>query len=178
MKKKNLPLSQVYRLIEPGPVTMVTTFHKGKANVMTMSWHMMIDFAPPILACIVSDQNYTFGILKQSKECVINIPTLELAKKAVEVGNVSGSKVDKFKKFNLKHDAGAVVNAPLLSDCYANFECKVIDMKLAGKYNMFILEVVKAWIRPSKKRPLTIHHCGKGTFVVDGKTIKLSSKKK
>jgi flavin reductase (DIM6/NTAB) family NADH-FMN oxidoreductase RutF len=96
MTKKTLPLSQVYQLLERGPVTMVTTSHKGRSNVMTMTWQMMIDFEPPIFACIISDQNYTFHLLKKTKECVINIPTVELIKKAVKVGNTSGSKVDKF----------------------------------------------------------------------------------
>ena len=178
MKKKSIPLSQVYQLLEPGPVTMVTTSCKGRPNVMTMSWHMMIDFEPPILGCVISDQNYTFNILKQTKECVINIPTVELAAKVVKVGNVSGRKIDKFEKFHLSHEAASQVQAPLLSECYANLECKVIDMKMAAKYNIFILEVLKAWIRPTKKRPRMIHHCGKGIFVVDGNVIKLSSKKK
>ncbi len=174
MEKKSIPLSQVYRLLEPGPVTLVTTSH----NVMTMSWHMMIDFEPPIFACVISDQNYTFNILKKTKECVINIPTVELAKKVVGIGNVSGRKVDKFEKFHLGVEAASRVKAPLLSECYASLECKVIDMKMAKKYNIFILEVLKAWVRPTKKRPRTIHHCGKGIFVVDGQRITLPSKKK
>ena len=178
MIKKSFPLSQVYQLLEPGPVVMVTTSLNGHANIMTMSWHMMIDFEPPILGCVISDQNYTFNILKKIKECVINIPTVELASKVVGVGNTSGSKVDKFKKYHLTQEAAAKVNAPLIAECYANLECKVIDMKMATKYNIFILEVLKAWITPSKKRPRTIHHCGNGVFVIDGKVIKLPSKKK
>ena len=178
MSKKSIPLSEVYRLLEPGPVVMVTTSLKGKANVMTMTWQMMIDFEPPIFACVISDQNYTFNILKKTKECVINIPTVELAAKAVKVGNISGSKVDKFEKFHLSQEAASVVQAPLLTECYANLECKVIDMKMAKKYNIFILEVLKGWIRPSKAKPRTIHHRGKGVFVVDGYEIKLPSKKK
>jgi flavin reductase (DIM6/NTAB) family NADH-FMN oxidoreductase RutF len=70
------------------------------------------------------------------------------------------------------------VAVPLVGECYANMECKVIDMKMATKYNIFILEVLKAWITPSKKRPLTIHHNGNGVFTVDGKVIKTVSKKK
>ncbi len=178
MTKKSIPLSQVYRLLEPGPVTMVTTWYKGLPNVMTMTWQMMIDFEPPIFACVISDQNYTFNILKKTKECVINIPTVELTTKVVGIGNVSGRKVNKFEKFHLAQEAALQVKAPLLSECYANLECKVIDMKMAKKYNIFILEVLKAWIRPTKKRPQTIHHCGKGIFVVDGKVIKRESKKK
>ena len=178
MVKKSFPLSRVYQLLEPGPVVMVSTSRKGKANVMAMSWHMMIDFEPPILACVISNRNYTFNILKETKECVINIPTVELASKVVGVGNVSGSRVDKFKKFNLTQEVASEVKAPIISECYANLECKVIDMKMAQKYNIFILEVLKAWITPSKKRPQTIHHCGNGVFTVDGKIITLPSKKK
>ncbi|MBS0604565.1 MAG: flavin reductase family protein [Verrucomicrobia bacterium] len=178
MAKKSLPLSQVYRLLEQGPVTMVTTSRKGRPNAMTMSWHMMIYFEPPIFACVISNRNYSFNILKESKECVINIPTVEMAAKAVKVGNTTGRKVDKFEKFALSQEPASKVDAPLLTECYANLECRVIDMKMSEKYNIFILEVVKAWVRPSKKRPRLIHHCGKGVFVVDGKVIKIPSKMK
>lgn len=178
MKKKSFPQSKVYQLLEPGPVVMLSTSLYGKTNIMTMSWHMMIDFVPPILGCVISDQNYTFNILKKTKECVINIPTVELAAKVVGVGNTTGDKVDKFEKFHLTPLAADHVKAPLIAECYANLECKVIDMKMAKKYNIFILEVGKAWISPIKKRPRTIHHCGNGIFTVDGKVIKLPSKKK
>lgn len=178
MTKKSFPLSKVYRLLEPGPVVMVSTSLKGKPNIMTMSWHMMIDFEPSIVGCVISNQNHTFKIIKETKECVINIPTVELISKVVGVGNSTGSKTDKFKKFHLTPKTASKVKVPIIDECYANLECKVIDMKMAQKYNIFILEVLKAWITPSKKRPLTIHHCGKGSFVVDGKMIKLSSGKK
>jgi flavin reductase (DIM6/NTAB) family NADH-FMN oxidoreductase RutF len=176
--KKSFPLSKVYQLLEPGPVVMVSTSLKGKPNIMTMSWHMMIDFEPPIVGVVISNRNYSFKIVKETKECVINIPTVELISKVVGVGNTTGSKVDKFKKFQLTPQASSTIKAPMIDECYANLECKVIDMKMATKYNIFILEVLKAWITPSKKRPLTIHHCGKGNFVVDGKMIKMSSNKK
>jgi flavin reductase (DIM6/NTAB) family NADH-FMN oxidoreductase RutF len=178
MAKKSLRLSQVYRLIEPGPVVLVTTAGDGRANIMTMSWHTMIDFEPPILACIVSDRNFTFNILRKTRECVINIPTVELAKKVVACGNASGRTIDKFRKFNLTPAPAACVRAPLIAECYANLECRVIDSKLATKYNLFIVEVVKAWIDRSQKHPRTIHHQGRGVFVVDGKTIKLPSRMK
>lgn len=165
-------------MLEQGPVTMVTTSCKGKPNVMTMTWQMMIDFQPPIFACVISDQNYTFNVLKETKECVINIPAVEMAAKAVKVGNVSGSKVDKFKKFHLAQEAASQVKAPLLSECYANLECKVIDTSMSKKYNIFILEVLKAWIRPKKTRARLFHHCGNGVFTVDGKILKLPSSKK
>jgi len=177
-RKKAFPLSKVYGLLEPGPVVLVSTARKGKANIMSMSWQTMIDFEPPIVGIIVSERNHSFGNLKATRQCVINIPTVELAAEVVGVGNTSGRKVDKFRKFHLTPMPGKLVDVPLIDECYANLECKVIDAKLATKYNFFILEVVKAWIDPARKRPRTIHHLGKGVFMVAGRTIELPSKKK
>ena len=178
MAKKSLPLSQVYRLIEPGPVVMVTTAVGGRPNIMTLSWHMMIDFEPPILACVISNRDYTFGILKKTKECVINIPTAELAQKVVSCGNSSGRTVDKFRKFGLTPSPAKHVGVPLIEECYANLECRVVDASLVNRYNIFIVETVKAWIDRSQKNPRTIHHRGRGVFAVDGEIIKLQSKMK
>jgi hypothetical protein len=101
MDKKAVHLSEVYRLFEPGPVVMVSTVRQGKANAMTMSWHTMIDFEPPLVECVISDRNYTFEILQETKECVINIPSVEMASKVVSVGNTSGRSVNKFEMFQL-----------------------------------------------------------------------------
>lgn len=178
MKKKALPLGKVYQLIEPGPVVMVATRWCDKTNIMTMSWHMMVEFEPPTLACIISANNYSFGLLKASRECVINIPTAELAEKVVRCGNMSGRKVDKFRALGLTPATAASVSAPLIAECYANLECKLVDTRMANKYNMFILEVVKAWIDRSVKQPRTLHHRGRGAFMIAGETIKLPSRKK
>jgi flavin reductase (DIM6/NTAB) family NADH-FMN oxidoreductase RutF len=178
VKKKSFPLSQVYRLLEPGPVVLLTTTHQGRPNIMTMSWHTMMEFEPPIVGCVISDRNYTFGILKATKECVINIPAVELAQKVVGCGNTSGRSIDKFKKFHLTPAASSCVKAPLIEECYANLECKVMDASMVARYNFFILEVLKAWIDPSTKYARTMHHLGRGSFMVAGKTIKLPSKMK
>ena len=178
MRKRTFPLSQVYRLLEPGPVVLVTTARKGRANIMAMSWHTMMEFEPPTVGCVISNRNHTFGILKATKECVINIPTVELAAKAVGCGNTSGRCVDKFTDFRLTPEPASLVAAPLIVECYANLECKVVDTRMVTKYNFFILEVCKAWIDPLRKAPRTIHHLGRGAFMVAGRTITLPSKMK
>lgn len=178
MAKKMFPLSKVYTLIEPGPVVMVTTERKGRLNIMTLAWHTMIDFEPPLLGIVMSDRNYSFESLKASGECVINIPDVTLAKQAVKCGNTSGRTVDKFKSFRLTPVKASCVKAPLIGECYANLECKVVDRKMAKRYNFFILEVVRAWIDPAKKSPRTIHHRGKDVFMVSGKTLRLPSQMK
>jgi flavin reductase (DIM6/NTAB) family NADH-FMN oxidoreductase RutF len=173
---KNLPLSKVYQLLEPGPVVLLTTARKGRANIMTMSWHMMVEFEPPLIACVVSNRNHSFAALWATKECVIAIPALELAPKVVEVGNCSGRNVDKFAKFGLTPVLAKFVAPPLVAECFANLECKVVDARFVSKYSMFVLEVLKAWTDPAQKDPKTIHHHGYGRFVVDGEMIKLKSR--
>lgn len=171
---KELPLSKVYALLEPGPVVMLTTARKGRANVMTMSWHMMLDFEPPLVACVVSEGDYSFRALRATRECVIAIPAVKLASKVVNVGNAHGDEIDKFKAFGLTPSPAELVAPPLIAECFANLECRTVDM--VKKYDLFVLEVVKAWIDPAQKSPKTIHHQGYGTFAVDGKTIRLPSK--
>jgi flavin reductase (DIM6/NTAB) family NADH-FMN oxidoreductase RutF len=178
MAKKSFPLSKVYSLLEPGPVVLVTTASAGKPNIMTMSWHTMMEFEPPLVGCVISNRNYSFLLLKETKECVINIPTVKIADKVVNCGNASGAKIDKFKKFSLTPRPAARVGAPLIEECYANLECRVIDTRMLTEYCFFVLEVVKAWIDPKVKNPRTIHHLGKGSFMVAGKRIKLRSKMK
>lgn len=178
MAKKSFPLSKVYGLLEPGPVVLLTTARKGRPNVMAMSWHSMLEFEPPLVGCVVSNRNYSFEALKATRECVINIPAVELAKKVVACGNVSGREVDKFESIGLTPVAASCVKAPLIDECYASLECRVVDGKMVAKYNFFVLEVLKAWVDPSQKNPRTIHHLGKGVFSVAGETIRLPSKMK
>ena len=173
---KALPLAKVYQLLEPGPVVLLTTARKGRANVMTISWHMMVEFEPPLVACVCSSANYSFDALHLTGECVIAVPARKLAAKAVKVGNTSGRDLDKFAAFGLTPLPAERVAPPLIKECFANLECKVADRRLVNRYNLFILEVLAAWINPAQKNPKTIHHHGYGKFAVDGATIRLKSR--
>jgi len=175
-RMKDLPLAAVYRLIEPGPVVLLTTAQRGRANVMTMSWHMMVEFEPPLVACVVSSANRSFSALRATGECVIAVPARKLARQVVQVGNSSGRRIDKFAAFRLTSRPADRVRAPLIAECFANLECRVADRRMVARYNLFILEVVKAWIDPAQRNPKTIHHHGYGKFVVDGPTMWLKSK--
>jgi flavin reductase (DIM6/NTAB) family NADH-FMN oxidoreductase RutF len=171
-----LDLSNVYQLLEPGPVVLLTTAHKGRINVMTLSWHMMVEFVPPLVACVVSEADYSFTALRTTRECVIAIPAVDLAPKVVKIGNCSGRNVAKFERFDLTPLPAQRVASPLIAECFANLECKVADIRLVKKYNLFVLEVLKAWIKPALRNSKTIHHRGYGKFIVDGETIKLKSR--
>lgn len=175
---RNLPLRDAYRLLEPGPVVLLTTSEKGKPNVMTQSWHLMMEFDPPLIGLIVSDRNYSFHALKKTKECVINIPTEKLINAVIGCGNTTGSSLDKFKKYSLTPIPASTVQAPLIKECFASLECKVVDTKLVNNYCFFIVRVLKAWSNPSIKRPKTLHHCGRGLFMIAGKAKQTTSKMK
>lgn len=176
MLKKSLPLSKVYQLIEPGPVVLLSTAFGEHTDIMTMSWHTMLEFEPPLIGCVISDLNHSYALLKSSKECVINIPTEDIAKQVVACGNSTGTKTDKFKRYGLTRNPAELVSAPLIAECFANLECRVVDTSMLKKYSFFVLEVVKAWIAPSLKNPKTMHHRGYGRFMIAGDTIKLRSK--
>ncbi len=178
MARKSFPLSRVYGLLEPGPVVLVTTARGERPNIMTMSWHTMMEFEPPLVGCVISNRNHSFDLLKATRECVINIPSVELAEKVVGCGNTSGANVDKFRRFRLTPTPAARVGAPLIEECFANLECRVVDTRMVARYCFFVLEVVKAWIDPVVKNPRTIHHLGKGRFMVAGEKITLKSRMK
>ncbi len=143
---------------------------------MAMSWHMMIDFEPPLIGCVVSNRNYSFRTLRVTKECTINIPTARLATAVVGCGNTSGRSLDKFAAFGLTTRKASRVAAPLIHECYASLECRVVDTRLVARYNLFVLQVLRAWHDPTVKQPRTIHHRGFGTFMVAGKELHRASK--
>ncbi|WP_029354121.1 flavin reductase family protein [Bosea sp. 117] len=173
---QELPLAKVYQLIEPGPVVLLTTARRGRPNVMTMSWHMMVEFTPPRIACVVSPADHSFSALRAARECVIAIPAVEMAQKVVGIGNCSGSEVDKFERFGLTTVAARSVKPPLIAECFANLECRVVNTRLVNIHSLFVLEVVQAWSDPDQPEPRTIHHTGYGRFVVDGEVITLASR--
>lgn len=178
MAKKSFSLSKVYSLLESGPVVMVTTARKEKSNIMTLSWHTMMEFEPPLVGFVMSDRNYSFDLLKKTGECVINIPTVQIAEKVVGCGNTHGDRVNKFEKFGLTPKPASLVGAPLIAECYASFECRVTDTKMVTRYDFFVVEVVKAWIDSAVKNPKTIHHLGKDNFMIAGERIKIESRMK
>jgi flavin reductase (DIM6/NTAB) family NADH-FMN oxidoreductase RutF len=166
--KKALPVDDIRRFLEPGPIVLVSTAWKGEANIMTMGWHMVMGFRPSLIGCYIWDRNHSFELARKSKECVINIPTVDLAPKVVDIGNSSGRTVDKFAAFGLTALPAAKVKAPLIGECFANFECRLVDSKLIRTYSLFVWEVVKAHVATSPAYPRTIHYRGDGVFMISG----------
>jgi flavin reductase (DIM6/NTAB) family NADH-FMN oxidoreductase RutF len=165
-QKADFPISEVRRFIEPGPIVLVSSAWKGRRNIMTMGWHMMAGF--DAIACYISTGNFSHHLVRGSKECVINVPEVAIAAKVVDIGNTSGSDIDKFDAFGLTAAPAAKVSAPLIAECHSSFECRLVDAGLAGDSSLFLFEVVKAHVARAPKLPRTIHYRGDGLFMISG----------
>ena len=158
MSKRKFPLAKVYQLLGSGPTVLISSRYKGRPNVMTIAWTTPLDFDPPLIGCCIGDHSYTFQTVKRTREFVINIPGAKLKQKVVACGSVSGRKIDKFQKVGLTPLPASKVKAPLVKECFANLECKVVDTKLVDRYNLFIVKVVAAWLDSGAGRTPTLHH--------------------
>jgi flavin reductase (DIM6/NTAB) family NADH-FMN oxidoreductase RutF len=165
---KKIPIEKAFTLIEPGPVTLITTFDGKKNNVMTISWITVRDFTPEFVM-VTGAWNHSYNALVKSQECVIAIPSIDLSETAIKIGSCSGENIDKFEKFGLTAVKAQSVEAPLIKECYANIECFVTDY--IRRQDIFILKGINAWTDPRRKEKRTFHAIGDGTFTVDGKKI-------
>jgi flavin reductase (DIM6/NTAB) family NADH-FMN oxidoreductase RutF len=159
------PLDRAFTFIESGPVVLVTTRHRRKKNVLTLSCHMSLGFEP-LLGLTLGPWNHSLAALEETGECAVNIPASDMLETAIAIGNCSGSEVDKFQAFGLAVQKASLIRAPLLAGCWRSLECRVIDR--IGKYNLFIVRGLKAWQNHGLKNPKTFHACGDGTFIIDG----------
>jgi flavin reductase (DIM6/NTAB) family NADH-FMN oxidoreductase RutF len=175
-KKHDFPVEKIRKYLEPGPIVLVSSRWKDKTNIMTMGWHTVLEFSPSLVGCMITNANHSYEMIRKSKECVINIPTVDIIDKVIGIGNTSGKNTDKFKQFKLTAEEAEKVKAPLIKECYANYECRVADGVLLPKYNFFILEVVKAHVAVYPKYPRTVHYRGEGIFMVAGKEIAFPGK--
>ncbi len=160
-----LPLDRAFTLIEPGPVVLVTTHDGHRDNVMTISWTMVLDFAASF-AITTGPWNHSYAALVGTKQCVLAIPTIDLLDTAVGIGTCSGSDTDKFDKFGLTRVESTHVRAPLIGECLAHVECRVVDV--VERFNIVVLEGVAAHIDSNRAERRLIHAVGDGTFTADG----------
>lgn len=165
---RQLKLSRAFTLVEPGPVVLVTTHDGTRNNVMTISWTMVLDFTPRF-AITTGAWNHSFAALQATRECVIAVPTVDLLDTVVGIGTCSGADTDKFARFGLTAVRGKVVRAPLVAECLANVECRVVD--LVERHDIVVLEGVAAHVDPARRERRTLHAVGDGTFVVDGRRL-------
>lgn len=168
-KKRKFPVDEVRRFLEPGPIVLVSSADRGRRNVMTLGWHLVLGFEPSLVGCYIWEENDSFSLIRRSRECVINVPTFEIVDAVIGIGNCHGRDTDKFEKFELTAAKAKEVEAPLIAECFANFECKLIDTSLINRYSLFIFKVVRAHVAVSPRYPRTVHYRGDGVFMISGR---------
>jgi flavin reductase (DIM6/NTAB) family NADH-FMN oxidoreductase RutF len=141
---------------------------------MTLGWHMMTDYSA--VATYIWDANHSFEMIRRSKACVINVPTFDLIDTVVAIGNCTGADADKFEQFGLTPVAASHVDAPMIGECVASFECDLEDASLVNKRGVFFWRVVAAHTAPTVKNPKTIHYRGQGEFMTAGPVVSRRSK--
>ncbi len=171
-KKQDVAVDQVRHWLEPGPVVLVSSRSGDQTDIMAMGWHTVMEFSPSLVGCVISRANHSFGLIRRSGECVINLPTAALVDSVARIGNSSGAAIDKFAAFGLTPEPSQRVGAPLIRECHASFECRLFDDALVERYGFFVFEVVKAHVARTPRRPQTLHYTGDGAFMLSGKTIR------
>lgn len=171
MNKQPWPLHDVRHWLEPGPVVLLSSRWQDQDNIMTLGWHTILEFTPSLVGCMISAGNASFSRIRQSGECVINLPEAALIDTVARIGNCTGDEVDKFSQFGLTKEQSEKVSAPSVKECFAHFECRLFDDAMVESYNFFIFEVVAARVNPQPTWPQTLHYAGGGVFRTDGEVM-------
>ena len=183
--KFEVPLTRVHRLLAPRPVCLLTTQYKGQVNIMTVAWVCPVSLGPPLVMVAIHPSRYTHDMLKQSEECVLNIPGRPLAEQVIRCGTLSGEDVDKVASVGLTLESGRRLQVPWVAECLAHLECAVVDLVAPGDHTLFVVEVLggwaeeeafdEVWIVPEDNEELLpLHHLGGEQFRLMGKEIIVS----
>ena len=181
--RTNLPLDKAWKLLNHGPVTIITSAHGGKSNVMAASWAMPLEYDPPKILLVLDAAAHTRELVDASGEFGLQVPKRRIAEETVGVGQVSGRDEDKFARFNLKTFPAQKIAAPMLEECVAWLECKVIP-DATQRYDLFIAEVVACYVDADRfhdnqwdfgddPQERTMHYISNGEFFLTGERFKV-----
>jgi len=137
--KENLPASTA---LAPIPAVLVSCGDFEKANITTIAWTGVLNSEPPLVYVSIRPSRYSYEVIKQTKEFVINIPSEDLVWQTDYCGTKSGKEVDKFKEAHLTKEKGKYVKAPCIKECPISLECKLTEIKELGSHHMFVGEIV------------------------------------
>jgi flavin reductase (DIM6/NTAB) family NADH-FMN oxidoreductase RutF len=143
--KKGVSLNQAKWLIEPGCVVLVTGGTMDKSSLMTVSWQTPVQTADPCIVLLVLNRiRYTYELIRQNNELVINVPGEELLDQTHLCGTVAGRKVDKWAKSGLTPAPAKLVQPPWIAECSGHLECRVMQTFSVTTHDLVVCEVVHA----------------------------------
>lgn len=179
-------LAKAYRLLNHGPVVLVSSAHGTARNVMAAAWSMPLDFDPPKVAIVIDKSTYTRELIEASGEFVLNISCRQIAQATLAVGSRSGRDGDKFAALGLETQPSRMVSAPRVAACVGWLECRVIpEPANQSRYDLFLAEVIAAaadnrvfsdghWhFEDDALR--TLHYVAGGNFFASGEALEVSA---
>ena len=179
-----VPLDRAYRLLNHGPVTLVSSAHAGRDDVMAAAWAMPLDFMPPKVVVIIDRSTFTRTLVEASGEFVLNIPSSAQAAAVLAAGSGSGrEQADKIAACGLQRLPAERVGAPRIAGCLGWLECRVLpEPENQRQHDLFIAEVVAAqadarvfrdgrWQFAPEGGPRTLHYVAGGAFLETGRSI-------
>lgn len=174
-------LPKCYRLLNHGPVVLVTAAAGGRDNVMPAAWVMPLDFDPPRVAAVIASGTFTRELVDASGELALSIPPASMLDAIYDAGQVDGREIDKWARLGFVREPASVVGAPLVAGCLGWLECRVVDRTLAQRLDLLVLEPVAAWAddavfrdggwvfdEPARR---TVHHLSGGQFFATGEPL-------
>ncbi len=179
--KKAILLSKAHRIVNHGPVVLVTSQVEGEnPNIIAVAWVTPVSQSPPLVAISIAEEHYSHRLISLSGEFVVNVPCSTMAREVMTCGKVSGRDVDKFKEACLTPVPAEEVLPPLIKECIGHLECRVKQQVKAGDHTLFIGEVVKAWAEENLFNELwnvdikggeALHHLGGNNFAISREKV-------
>ncbi|WP_039918363.1 flavin reductase family protein [Cellvibrio mixtus] len=174
----SIPLKDSYKLFNHGPVSIITSAHGEKRNIMAAAWTMPLDFSPAKVAVVIDKNTYTRELVEASGEFGLQFPMRKIARLTLDVGDISGRDADKFSRFNISTFPATKITAPFIEDCIGWLECKVIKQG-AEEMDLIVGEVVAAyadaeqflngrWSFSDDPQKRSIHYMAGGEFYATG----------
>lgn len=165
----SIPVEHTRRYLEPGPVVLLSSAHKGERAIMTLGWHMMLGY--DLIGTYIWSANRSHTLARASRQCVINLPDAGMLDTVVRIGNCSSADGDKFERFGLTAVEGSEIDTPGIAECHARFECRLHETRITSDYPLFVWRVVAAHAAKRPRWPVTAHYRGGGVFMVGERTV-------
>jgi flavin reductase (DIM6/NTAB) family NADH-FMN oxidoreductase RutF len=178
-RKFKVNLSTAYKLLHPMHTVLVSCVGKrGRLNIITLAWAMPTSINPPLVAISIAPRRYSHALIEETKEFVVNIPTMNILKETLFCGRMSGKDHDKFKETSLTPLPARKVKPPIIKECAAHLECKLHSQLTTGDHTIFVGEIVEAYAdkeaftdKYNLKKARMIFHLGGNEFATLGSRV-------
>jgi len=133
-------------LLGPVPSALIASGNEKEHNIITLAWVGVVNSSPPMISAAIRSNRYSYGMIKDSGEFTVNIPSAEQVEIADRCGTLSGRDLDKFARFNLTTACGLLKYAPMIDECPISMECRLEQTIELGSHTLFIGQVISTYL--------------------------------